>query len=776
MSERRSLVLSGGRVAELPATDVLPGVHRYHGFPQPYQVSLSYSAANRQITITPSGATFDIWVQGVRYVKTGAQVSTAHANSSGNYYIYYAADGTLTTSTDPWDLTTVSPVAYIYYNASLVDALVLFELHTAERNTEWHLSQHYAIGTFVRSGLEISGYTLNSTANTAKTYAIASGIIVDEDIEYDVTGVADGGPYTILYRSGASDWAWTTADSYPFKIGTTYIQYNQNNAGSYQLTELGNNTYMNYWVFATTALSANKQIFIVPSQTYHTSLVNAQAEAITSLSWGGLSLPEIAAIWKITYEAKSSYLTVAGRVQMVEVVRISATRSQISGNFSAGTHNALSGRDFADCHPASAIAYTAHGDLPTETVQFVISSLEDRKQEGGYVLDAFNTLTPAADKVPYFTGTDTAALASLTSAARDLLDDADAATMRETLELASILGQGFRNRLINGQQDNWQRGTTITSTTAPFANTDDTYMADRWYLLSDGDDIVDVSRVATGSTFTTSPWSVGFDVETVNKKFGYAQIVEANNCYGFIGQTATFSFKAKVSSTAKLDNIKAAIVSWSGTSNSVTSDIISAWNVEGTNPTLVANATYENTPVNLNVTTDWAQYSVTAAIDTASTANVILFVWSDVTDTTLGDFLYLTDLQAETGSFATPFEVRSNGTERRLVYRYFQRIALGDVKPICQGFYYSSSFFIGLLPLVTEMRATPSLSYVTGTAYYAVDTNSTSDTLNELSINSQSSSLLVRFDNSTTAAGTAGHGGYLRTNNASAFIGVSAEL
>jgi hypothetical protein len=519
MSERRSLVLSGGRVAELPATDVLPGVHRYHGFPQPYQVSLSYSAANRQITITPSGATFDIWVQGVRYVKTGAQVSTAHANSSGNYYIYYAADGTLTTSTDPWDLTTVSPVAYIYYNASLVDALVLFELHTAERNTEWHLSQHYAIGTFVRSGLEISGYTLNSTANTTKTYAIASGIIVDEDIEYDVTGVADGGPYTILYRSGASDWAWTTTDSYPFKIGTTYIQYNQNNAGSYQLTELGNNTYMNYWVFATTALSANKQIFIVPSQTYHTSLVNAQAEAITSLSWGGLSLPEIAAIWKITYEAKSSYLTAAGRVQMVEVVRISATRSQISGNFSAGTHNALSGRDFADCHPASAIAYTAYGDLPTETVQFVISSLEDRKQEGGYVLDAFNTLTPAADKVPYFTGTDTAALADFTASGRALVAAASADAQRALLSA----DRGMKNLIVGGDftTNPWQRGTSFTA----LANGQ--FCADAWAVSHSSDAVVDVLKTQDAPTVAQSGvysrHCIHLDVTTADASIGVAQ-------------------------------------------------------------------------------------------------------------------------------------------------------------------------------------------------------------------------------------------------------------
>jgi hypothetical protein len=133
------------------------------------------------------------------------------------------------------------------------------------------------------------------------------------------------------------------------------------------------------------------------------------------------------------------------------------------------------------------------------------------------------------------------------------------------------------------------------------------------------------------------------------------------------------SFQAKVSATTNLDNIKCAIVAWSGTADTVTSDIISAWGVEGTNPTLIANATYENSPANLNVTTSFATYSVTANVDTASTSNIILFIWSDVTTTSLGEFLYITNIQLEKGSTATSFDYRPIGTELALCQRYFER-------------------------------------------------------------------------------------------------------
>ena len=251
----------------------------------------------------------------------------------------------------------------------------------------------------------------------------------------------------------------------------------------------------------------------------------------------------------------------------------------------------------------------------------------------------------------------------------------DSITFADSSTIASGF-TGFKNRIINGGMDIAQRGTSFTSTSS--ANNDDTYVLDRFYILSDGNDIVDVTQTTTVPT--GAKYSIGLDVETVNKKFGIAQIIENANCYDAIGGNVTISFQAKVSATANLDNIKCAIVSWSGTADTVTSDIISAWGAEGTNPTLIANATYENTPANLGVTTSFATYSVTANVDTASTSNIILFIWSDVTTTALGEFLYITNVQLEKGSTATSFEYLPFTTELALCQRYYYQRTYSTAK------------------------------------------------------------------------------------------------
>jgi hypothetical protein len=204
------------------------------------------------------------------------------------------------------------------------------------------------------------------------------------------------------------------------------------------------------------------------------------------------------------------------------------------------------------------------------------------------------------------------------------------------------------------------------------ANNDTNYTLDRWKLFSDGNDIVDVTQ-ETSTVPTNRQYAIALDVETANKKFGIQQIVEQKDCVNLIGETVTLSFQAKVSATTNLDNVKAAIISWSGTADNPTDDMISAWGAEGTDPTLASSFTYENTPANLSLTTSYATYSVTASVDTASAKNIIVFIWSDVTTTSAGEFLYVTDVKLEAGQTATPFEHEDYGTTLAKCQRYFYK-------------------------------------------------------------------------------------------------------
>jgi len=280
---------------------------------------------------------------------------------------------------------------------------------------------------------------------------------------------------------------------------------------------------------------------------------------------------------------------------------------------------------------------------------------------------------------------------------------------------------GTYNVLINGDMKINQRSSTYTATTVGglYNNNDDSYTLDRWILLSDGNDTVDVTQATDVPTSPGFRFSLGLDVETVNKKFGIVQLVEATNCKHILNNTAVFSFYARVSSTSKLDNIKAAIITWNGTADTITSDVVSVWGAEGTNPTLATNWTYENTPANLNVTTSWARYSVSAAVDTSSGSNVGVFIWSDVTDTTLGDFLYVTGCQLELGSTPTTFVFEDFGTTMQKCQRYYLKTynqdtfagtATSSYGPLYSWFPSAGTFYTISFNFNTLMRIDPNVT------------------------------------------------------------------
>ena len=303
----------------------------------------------------------------------------------------------------------------------------------------------------------------------------------------------------------------------------------------------------------------------------------------------------------------------------------------------------------------------------------------------------------------------------------------------------NALISGTDNKIINGNFAVNQRSALFTTSytdSTPITNSDDTYLFDRWKLLSDGDDIVDV--VSIGRTMGSRdfgansapnylPSETGFamamDVETANKKFGQAQFIESMNCNDLRGQTCTLSWKARAEVGQTSTSIKAAVIGWFGTSDTITSDIISAWNSEGTDPTLVANAEYLNVPFNILLNSTMKTYSLKVNVP-VGIKNVIVFIWNDMSDgdvgTTVGDFIFLSDVQLERGDFENPrFQNEPYDITEGKCHRYYYKATgthFGQV-------YSTSSGFVNTR-MSHPMRVTPTvvrysnIRTTTGLAYY----------------------------------------------------------
>jgi hypothetical protein len=211
------------------------------------------------------------------------------------------------------------------------------------------------------------------------------------------------------------------------------------------------------------------------------------------------------------------------------------------------------------------------------------------------------------------------------------------------------------NLLLNSNFQVAQLGTSFTAATTPI-NSDDTYLLDQWILLSDGNDVVDVSQDVAEQPAGSGTCLKSL-VATANKKFGYLQVLENKRAMAVIGDTVSLSFAAKkVVGNATLETLRAAVISWDSTADTVTSDVVSAWSIAGTDPVLVANWTYENTPSNLTLTDSYQTFKIEGiSVDTASTTNVGVFIWCDDADATAADIAYIGNVKLEATEKATEY-------------------------------------------------------------------------------------------------------------------------
>jgi len=151
---------------------------------------------------------------------------------------------------------------------------------------------------------------------------------------------------------------------------------------------------------------------------------------------------------------------------------------------------------------------------------------------------------------------------------------------------------------------------------------------------------------------------------------------------------------------------------------------------------------------------------------------------------TNGATWYVTGVQLEAGTTASPFEYRQYTTEFTLCQRYYYKISVqsGDSASSCPfalGYTNSSSTMRPFLTFPTPMRVRPTSVETSGTAshytvYYANDATATCTAVPSFDVSSNLTVLLGAQVSGTPFP--AGGITYLRSASTSAYLGFSAEL
>jgi hypothetical protein len=145
---------------------------------------------------------------------------------------------------------------------------------------------------------------------------------------------------------------------------------------------------------------------------------------------------------------------------------------------------------------------------------------------------------------------------------------------------------------------------------------------------------------------------------------------------------------------------------------------------------------------------------------------------------TSGATFYITGVQLEVGSVATPFERRPYGTELALCqrYAYVNRVLSGSFGAFgLSGFFETTT--VGLVPIrhPVEMRAAPTYSFSAANTFYTQTTSNVTPTAIALG----NASIFGGVINATVSGVTAGNGFHLirdNNNGSETTITASAEL
>lgn len=228
-------------------------------------------------------------------------------------------------------------------------------------------------------------------------------------------------------------------------------------------------------------------------------------------------------------------------------------------------------------------------------------------------------------------------------------------------DFASVVGMG-RNMIKNGSYAISQRyGTGATSIA------DDTYSLDCWYALTQSSTIT-VSQQVNQENGT--PYNIRLKQSYATaQRMGIAQIIESKDCIHARGQDVVLSFRFRYSTNLP---IRYAILEWTGTADTVTSDVVNDWTsgtytagnfFNSSNITVVAVGTFTNAIDTWGAIPDWS------GTISSSAQNLIVVIWTQ-TAVDQNNTLDIGRVQLELGTAATTFEREAYGDTLRKCRRY----------------------------------------------------------------------------------------------------------
>ena len=327
--------------------------------------------------------------------------------------------------------------------------------------------------------------------------------------------------------------------------------------------------------------------------------------------------------------------------------------------------------------------------------------------------------------------------------------------------------QGFRNRIINGAMGIWQRGTTYTGTGAGASQFGS---VDRWafgqfptaYTSSRSTD------VPSGSVFQYSLKIQRTAGQTSTAQANTIQAIESVNMYDMAGQSVTLSFWAKAGTNFSMASSAMGVILTTGTvadQGSYASQ--GGW-------------TGQAYPVNTTqvLTTSWQKFTFTGTFGSTALEAAVYFYMIGVGTAGADDSMFITGVQLEVGSVATPFERRDYGRELIMCYRYYYRIVSGADDPFGMAFCIATTATNGMVQFPVTMRVSPSALETNGTASdYRVRHGGSSTNCSSVPAFADSSPSAARISFSVASGLTVGQGAMMSSSvNGNVYLGFSSEL